>query len=66
MAHERTLRTVTLEELLEQQQENEPLVLNDDIALIDGLPTLDDEHLASWLEAERAMTQTALELTRES
>jgi len=66
MAYERTLRTVTLEELLGESEEQEPLVLDDDIALIDGLPSLDDEHLASWLAAERAMTQTALELTRES
>ena len=65
MANEHPLGTVTIAELPELD-EDEELVLDDNLTLIDGLPTLDDETLAPWLEVDRSMTREALAMTRES
>jgi hypothetical protein len=64
MASLRTLGSV-LEELL-NADDQEPLVLDDNVALIDGMPVLDDESLSAWISIERQMTVDALEMGRES
>jgi hypothetical protein len=65
MAILRTLQSV-IDELTNKSENDDELVLDDDVALIDGLPSLDDKTLAAWLAMERAMASEALELTRES